>query len=342
MLHTALETGNLAGLNSEQQGCVTKVRSAIHHAVRRLGGKPEIFREHWTHIQDFSRGIIDLLAVSGKKALVADAKFGRREVADAEVNMQGICYVVGVFEAFSDVDEIEVLFAQPRCDMLSSATFARSQYASLLLQLKSVRARVWAFAESQDTAMLRPQEDNCAWCGNLGVCPAITHKALAIGHAYDLAHDNELPDLFHPGQLATPELRAKAEQLRKIMTAWCASVQKHNLQYRLDGNEIPGYELRHRKGDRTITLPKAAFEVAQRLTGHSLTLEDLAKCCTISATKLDDMVAEKFPRGKKAKAKLELEDALIDADALKLAGETSYLGKIKISKEKQLFSRQLQ
>jgi len=337
-LHKALETGQLAGLDAEQTLCVSKVRQAFARALARLGGRERILikREEWVGVEDFNRGIIDLLALRDDRALICDAKFGRRLVSDAETNMQGISYAVSVFEEYPQVEQIEVLFAQPRCNSITSAIFLRDQYHNLLIQLKAVRANVHKFSETQDTSMLRPDETNCSYCGNLADCPVMGGKVVAIAKAYDIAHDGELPELFHPAQLATPERRAQAEAMRRIMTKWCESVQKHNVQHRLNGEEIPGYELVTQLGDRTITQPVIAWETAQEICDGKLTESDLAACSKLSIAQLEKVVGSKFPRGQKGIQKQRLEDELIHREAMSTPGESYYLKKISPGQKPKL------
>ena len=64
---------------------------------------------------------------------------------------------------------------------------------------------------------------------------------MQIVKAYDMAHEAQLPELFNPGQLATPERRAQAQKIAMVMEAWCSSVRKYNLEFAKEGGEIPGY-----------------------------------------------------------------------------------------------------
>lgn len=332
LMHTALETGIYTALEEEQKACVQKVQGLFTREMVALGvtaRSPLVcHREKWVGIEGFNRGIIDVLAITGEHALIGDAKFGRVEVEDAETNLQGISYAVAVFEEFPIVNHIKVIFAQPRCDLISSALFDRKVYHSLLLRLKTIRANVQQFAATQDSSRLNPRSHNCAFCGNITDCPAVGQKALAVANGYALARDEELPDLFDPAQLATPEKRAQAEKLRRVLEKWCSSVQKHNVEFRLQGTEIPGFELRSRSGEKSVTNPLAAWETAQELAQGKLTEADLASVSTISLPKLKEAVAEHAPRGYKAKLKQALENQLVDRDALSKGGEIYYLQKI--------------
>lgn len=52
-------------------------------------------------------GTADLVMVKGDRAIIGDAKFGWNPVEDAEVNLQGWAYAIGVFEKYPEVQMVE-------------------------------------------------------------------------------------------------------------------------------------------------------------------------------------------------------------------------------------------
>ncbi|NBQ64992.1 MAG: DUF2800 domain-containing protein [Verrucomicrobia bacterium] len=154
---------------------------------------------------------------------------------------------------------------------------------------------------------------------------AVQGMTLALAKSYDLAHDAQLPDLFHPRQLATPEKRAQAQRLVPVLEAWCGSVRKHNVEYAKEGGEIPGYGLTTVQGSRRISDAVAAHNVVK----DKLSTEEFMSCVTVNFKELSDQVAAKAPRGQKQEERDKLEDALTDANALSRGQESYQLRKTK-------------
>ena len=137
--------------------------------------------------------------------------------------------------------------------------------------------------------------------------------------------DAELSVLSDPLTLATPDQRSQAESIRRVMERWCDSVKKSNMDYRMSGCEIPGFELKTRAGKKEIIDATQTYDIIK----EKLTPEQFSACATISWSKLEKAYAETFPRGQKQQAKQALEDKLNEANLLKGGGEVTYLAKIK-------------
>ena len=117
MMHKALETGKTEGLTEEQTRCVNLVSDLFSSLKEELvvgGDQCEVHQEIRLGIMDMTFGTADLVLVCGAHAKIGDAKFGWTAVEDAETNLQGWAYAIGVYEKFPQVDHIEVVFAQPR------------------------------------------------------------------------------------------------------------------------------------------------------------------------------------------------------------------------------------
>ena len=322
MMHAALETGDYSGLDEWQKKNVLMVADLFQELKNELGEGTEELREQKLVIADGKTfGTADLVLVCGKKAKIGDAKFGWNAVDDAEENVQGQAYVVGLMEKWRDVEEVEVVFAQPRLNMVSRHLFYRDKdYDRLRLRVETIIARA-----EQPEPELNPTEKGCLYCGNKGTCKALHAKALVISRSYDQLRDSELPVLADPLTLATPEQRSQAETIRRVMERWCESVKKSNMDYRRDGGEIPGYELKTRAGKKEIVDATAAYDIIK----DKLTPEEFSSCATLSFAKLEKVWADKHPRGQKQQAKQALEDTLSEAGLLKGGGEVPYLAKTK-------------
>jgi len=330
MMHKALETGDLKGLNEEQSRCVNMV-SELFASMKEELDKPdtttEVHQELRLAIMGLTFGTADLVLVNGAYAKIGDAKFGWNPVEDAETNLQGWAYATGVYEKWPSVDYVEVVFAQPRLDSISRAHFYRK---ADLERMKLRIAAVIARAKDHKPEDLKPSEFSCLYCGAKATCTALHKKALVISSKFvELAPDKELLDIYNPDQLATPELRGKAEILRRILEPWCEKVSKENLKHVLEtGEEIPGFEVKSRAGRRSVSDPQITWELVK----DRMTPEEFAGVTEVSVAQLLKAYSDKAPRGSKEKLKQEIEDRLTDAGILQGGDEIRYLQRIKDKK----------
>jgi hypothetical protein len=268
-------------------------------------------------------GTADSVMVRKDRAIIADAKFGWTAVEDAEYNLQGWAYAVGVFEKYRDVQTVDVVFAQPRLNMVSRHAFHRSTDLNRMsLRIATVIAR----AKGEDKE-LNPTEWACLYCGAKATCKALHKKALIISSKFSsLTDDKDLIDLYNPDQLANVDLRSKAEILRRVLEPWCEKVKKENLKHILEtGEEIPGFELKSRSGRRSVSDPQITWELVK----DRLTPEEFAAVTEVSVAQLLKAYSDKAPRGSKENLKQEIEDRLTDAGVLQGGNEIQYLQRTK-------------
>ena len=268
-------------------------------------------------------GTADLVMVKADRAIICDAKFGWSPVEDAEINLQGWAYAIGVFEKYPEVQMVEVVFAQPRLNSVSRHAFFRTaDLDKMKLRVSTVIARA-----KHQPPELNPTEYACLYCGAKATCIALHKKALIISSKFSpLTPDSELIDLYDPEQLATPDLRGKAEILRRVLEPWCEKVRKENTRYALEtGEEIPGFEIASRAGRRSITNPQLTYDLVK----DRLTPEEFASVCEVSVAQLLKTYSSKAPRGAKEKLKQEIEDKLDEAGVLQGGGDITYLKRKK-------------
>ncbi|MBW2714330.1 MAG: DUF2800 domain-containing protein, partial [Deltaproteobacteria bacterium] len=243
-MHEAAETGNLEGLNPEQCAQVESCIAAV--ALREADIKDcSRYNELRLTIDRLTFGTADVVLVGTATATLIDYKMGRVPVDPAETNLQGWAYALGVFETFN-VDAVTVVFLQPRCDIISEHTFYRTHdYDRMLARVAEVIRKA-----EDESSPFNPHPENCEYCGCKAECPALATKALAIATQY--ADALELPDEMHPSSITEPKQMALALRLAPVLTDWAQSVRKHALEMVQEGQEIPGYGLKFRSGQRTI------------------------------------------------------------------------------------------
>lgn len=319
MMHDAAETGKLDGLTEEQlaqvQLCldyVTDLESSIPGCKR--------FNELQLDIAGLTFGTADVVLCGDHSAAVIDYKMGRIPVDDASINLQGIAYAVGVFDLF-EVDEVKVVFLQPRCDLVSEHTFFRDKDYDLMV---GRLVGVIVLAEEPSSPFF-PHPENCAYCGAQARCPALAAKALAVIER--LPEQLDLPAALDPAQITRPDQMAIALQLAPVLTSWAESVRAHALEMVHSGQEIPGYELRHRTGQRVLKEIPAVWDIIH--TEFAVPLEEFLPACSISVTSLETAVKKSQARGKGAEAVRKM-NQLLTAEGLCVTGsEISYLAKEK-------------
>jgi hypothetical protein len=326
MMHDAADTGHLIGLNEEQtaqvQLCLDYVR-ALEESI------PDCkrFNEMQVDVCGLTFGTADVILLGKHSATVIDYKMGKVPVDDASINPQGWAYALGAFDLFG-VDEVKVVFLQPRCDLVTEHTFIRS---ADYVRMQSRVATVIMLAEDPHSPYC-PHPENCSYCGAQARCPALAAKALAVME--QLPDRLELPAILDPSQITQPDQMALALQLAPVLTAWAESVRAHALEMVQGGQEIPGYELRYRSGQRVIKELVAVWDIIH--AEFAIPLEEFLPACSISVTALETAVKKSQARGKGAEAIRKM-NQLLTAEGLCVSGsEVSYLAKEKTQTAHQI------
>jgi len=316
-MHEAAETGTLDGLNPEQYA---QVKDCIDEVYRR---QTEIidcrrYNELRLDVAGMTFGTADVVLVGKSTATLIDYKMGRVPVDSAETNLQGWAYALGVFDAF-DVGAVTVVFLQPRCDMISEFTFYRDQdYERMAARVAEVIRNV-----EDDNSPHNPHPENCEYCGKKAECPTLASKAIAVATQY--SDTLQLPDEMHPSNITDPKQMALALKLAPVLTDWAQSVRKHALDMVQGGQEVPGYGLKFRSGQRTIKDIPLVWEIIH--SEFAVSLSDFLPACSISVTALENAVKNRQERGKGAAA-IRRMNQLLTAEGLCTTGdEVTYLAK---------------
>lgn len=329
MLHERLQMGDVSGLKDEQRVAVEMVANVFNAAARELAASGTTvieMVERRVNVAEETWGTADLILMSqdGKRAKVCDAKFGWNPVEDAEVNLQGWAYAVGVFYEFPTVEEIEVIFAQPRCDELSRHTFTRAaDYNRMLVRIQTVIARA-----EDPNAPYNADAGNCTWCANKASCPTLHKLALLVAPTVELESAFAVPPHLDPKTMEDPNTVSQARKIADLLENWIEAVKARATELAKEGVDIPGWRLMSKSVPREITNPGAALGIA--MTDYGLTLEDILPTIKrVSVPDLETAVAAKAKRGEKQQLKQKFEDSLRDVDAIRADGEVLYLKREK-------------
>ena len=260
------------------------------------------------------------IVYSNNTADAIDYKTGFGAIDDAEINIQGQAYVLGLFQKFPHVDEITMYFLVPARDEASMHTYKRADMGDIKLRVSTVIER------AELGGSYNPQPGVCDYCGNQARCTALAEKALLIAKRYD-TDGLEIPESVHGSDQDDPKKIAELLTLVPIMESWASGVRKRATEVAVDqGLELPGFKVIEMTKPRSITSALGAYEAVK----DSVELRDfLTAVDKVSMTKLEEIFAQKAARGTKAKTRAALEGKLRDLGVLQDEGVTYQLRKNK-------------
>lgn len=321
LLHAALETGDLRGLNEDQIRLVEMCRDFVNTVVPEDAVRKNELKLPIAH---GDKGTCDLVALKGPVAWLIDYKTGFNLQTPAVDNPQAQAYVLGLFQVFPYLLTVHAYFLYPRIDQISTHTFHRKDANAIVARLTLLKER--QAAATPETCNYVP--DICVYCKRLGKCPTAARALLPLARKYNEAHDaTVLPEVPDFSVVTDPHAWSRLLNAAPIMEAMAESIRHHAREFRLGtGTEIPGWTMRTRKSKASIISPLTAWEVAKE---HGVTQEQYLAACTVSAKQLLDAVRENAPRGQKEKKATELENKLCDSGALELGQETQYMAREK-------------
>lgn len=321
--HEALDTGNSDSLESGFEERMVAQCEAYAHQFVELGST--VVNEFRVETTEDRWGYCDRLIVnSDGTAHLLDWKFVRaKEVADAEVNLQGKDYVVGILTdpRFLAIDRLHVHFVMPRFGNVTrtSKPFTREDVPSLRLEILAILSR----ARKTDSkrfrgASLTPHADVCKYCGAAGNCVALRRVADAVGRKYDpegYGKKPQIPQETHASLVKDPQARAQLQELAGLMEAWAASVRHHNLTAALESaDNVPaGYVIDWAQGKRRVTSAEGLLLCANE---YGLQAQDLIDAASLSWTKVEQTIRDRAPRGEKANLVTSFNQRLTELGAI--------------------------
>lgn len=301
---------------------------------------PEVIKEAYLPIDDCkfddavatTAGYVDFVLIRADKlhAELLDWKFGRWSVENAEKNLQGIAYALGLFHKIPTLKTITVWFKQPRIGGLTSATFTREQIPDLLLRVEVVVARARAARKADDFANAFATNPNCRFCANLARCPVVAKLALEIGKKY---HPLKVPKDISPTGAHSPEETQLCMDLTGVVKEWAEAFRSRTTDRVLRGDAQPptGFTLSYFT-KRKIVDPDKLREVCLKfmsakeydaLRGHP------------GFGDLEDVIREKTPRGQKDLAIDQFGAALLEGGAVSQGPKIPYLKAIDTAEKQQ-------
>jgi hypothetical protein len=236
--------------------------------------------------EDGAHGTSDAVVVLGDELIVADLKFGRGVVVDAERNPQLMIYGLAALEQFDlshgPFARVRLIISQPRLGAFSEWTISVEDLQAFAAQV-SEAAETARTAAALFTAMplhnftglyLQPSEKACKFCRAKATCPKLQAEVL------------DMFDTVEP-KTAAPDALADAMSRVSLIEGWCKAIRAEAERRLLAGVEVPGWKLvQGRSGARKWGDPEAAEAMLKKFKVKTEEMYDLKLISPTTAEKL--------------------------------------------------------
>lgn len=212
-----------------------------------------------------TEGTADLVGYAPAYVVIADWKFGYKEVTPAAANLQVRTYAAGVMQAHR-VPRAFVYIFQARTGRHTVACMEMAEYENVVRRVQVTRR-----ACLSERLVLNPNDENCAYCPAKAICPALKARAGELARV-------------HSSQLSDPDAMGKLLTFAKMVKKWVDSVEYHAKALALRSGGLPGYHLRPRKGNRTINDAQKCYD----LLSLYLTPTEFIAACKVDVGALEE------------------------------------------------------
>lgn len=270
-------------------------------------------------------GYLDLGIISADEteAEIIDWKFGRNAVTDAESNLQGISYMLGLKKEYPKLKTCLVRFIQPHIDHETSHTFDITNPAPFLLRVRAVVLRaVEAASVPGDFSMARATVGTCLFCNLVGKCPVVAALVIQVGRKYA---PMAVPDDINTVSLSDPAKVSAGMKLAQVVSVWAESYRKNATQKAVNSEDfIPdGYVLVPSQRTKIKDARKVG-ETAKKFLPAEYA-DKVEALYDVSLTPLDTLISTVATRGSKEKTVKEFRTAIIENGAAELGNPYSFL-----------------
>lgn len=275
MLHNAVATKDLDGLNPEQELSVTKCLDFVATLVE---PGDELYHELELELRDpdtgelLTFGTSDVVIVKPERQtiVVIDWKFGYTPVKDVSNNIQLATYCAMAMQKFGFASCTGYVF-QPRIGKRSSYTFTNLD--AIISNVKNIIAKA-----TSDTMVLRATEESCRYCRARLNCPAFRvnfQKLAATKGSYNLEDIETLVSLYE----ASLDVKAF---IKEIETAVKDNIEKNG--------SCGDYIFEYKDGNREVKDISGLYAVVK----DYLTTGEFHAACKVTIGKLESALSEKL------------------------------------------------
>ena len=258
-----------------------------------------------------------------KRADIIDWKFGMFQVTDAEENIQGMSYLLGLVREYPTLEEVTVNFIAPHRDEWSFHTFKREEFDWLYLRVVTAVKRA-VLAKNKilngDWSMATPNPSACLFCKHAAECPALTQKCIELGMK---RAPLEFPESIDFEMVHDPKNAGIGMKLASVVKGWAESYKSFMGNKAVDEEGfIPDGYILVTASRREVTDIGGVRELAEK---HGIEEEEINSVSDIALGKLEKLIMAKAPRGVKTAAKNEFSQALEDAGYVERGTPYSFL-----------------
>jgi hypothetical protein len=258
-----------------------------------------------------------------------DWKFGMWPVEDAEDNLQGISYTLGLFRKFPTLRKIRFFFKQPLLGVTSDHTFSVEDVPALYLRVQTVVARAREAKRAGDFSMANPAVPVCQFCSRLGTCPKVAALAIKVGQKF---HPIDVPAEITPSLIQDPAQTALGLRLCNVLKVWCDAFKRQVTDRVLRGDcPLPPGQRIQEMSKREIVDQAKMKTIALRY----ITEAEWQQTLDTSFGAVEDLISEHAPRGQKEATVKEFQQALLDSGAVRMGDKFSFLRAVAEKKQKQ-------
>lgn len=256
-------------------------------------------------------GTVDRVIIKGEHVDLVDFKFGIGEIDDADMNIQGQAYLLGVMDKFPELQTATVHFIIPRRDEVLTHDYTRADMEDIRLRINMIVEK----AELENAEAI-PNTEGCRYCRNKLSCPALSDKLLPLAKKYSQSVDDfemALWGNYSPEKVEDPLVLSKMLNVAQVVDKWQAAAKKQALTLAVEeGAEIPGYDLHYRNASVGIDDAQEAYDALD----HLMSPEQFMKACKVSVSAIAKQYAEGMERGQKKNARAVIELSLEEAGVL--------------------------
>jgi len=256
-------------------------------------------------------GTVDRVIIKGDHVDLVDFKFGIGEIDDADMNIQGQAYLLGVMDKFPELQTATVHFLIPRRDEVLTHDYTRADMEDIRLRINMIVEK----AELENSEAI-PNTEGCRYCKHKLSCPALSDKMLPLAKKYSASVEDFEMSLwgnYSPEKVDDPMVLSKMLNVAQVVDKWQAAAKKQALKLAVEeGAEIPGYDLHYRNASMGIEDAQEAFDAVS----HIMSAEDFMGACKVSVSALAKKYAEKLERGEKKNARAVIELSLEEGEVL--------------------------
>lgn len=275
---------NFVEWTSEMLQDVLRYTSSVQALVGAVGGALMVEQRlpisEWTGEAD-AHGTADAVILAGTELIVADLKFGRGVVVDADENKQLRIYALAALREFEFVggpfETVRIIISQPRLCALSEWTCTVAE-----LEAFGDEVRVAAAATNAPDAPLVPSGKGCKWCRAAADCPALKAEVLDMFDAVQPS-DPALPSDTLPSDTLGDSLSKVG-----LVETWCKAVRAEAERRLLAGVPVKGFKLvQGKQGNRRWA---DAAEAEAMLKAFRLKTEEMYDLSLISPTTAEKLL----------------------------------------------------